>query len=167
VRHTSTFAPRVRGFPWRQRGSRAALPGHQPAGTLSRCVRRTAVIVLILLALAPAGVRAATLYRSTVDGALRTRCCCPSHRGSRAPAAPPSEVRPACCCAIIALAARDADARGEPPVPAAPHGIALAVTPVAPALPRPGAARVPPVTRGPPGSLASPALFVRHCSLLL
>ena len=38
---------------------------------------------------------------------------------------------------------------------------------LAPALPRPGAARIPPVPRGPPGSLASPDLFVRHCSLLL
>ena len=116
-----------------------------------------------MLALAPAGVQAATWFRNAHDGVLRGACCCPTRARYHGPSAPDSEVRAACCCTIVQLAARPAPERMAPPdaavVPPAVAPVVAAVLPPRPvqlaALDRPCA------TRGPPD------LFVRHCALLL
>jgi hypothetical protein len=128
-------------------------------------LRRAAAVVLILLVFGPAGVRASTWY-SGGDGLLRATCCCPVHPGHRSRPVPRSELRPACCCTILAVPARDAAVRDVAPPAADGAPVAMpAVMPAPPpaavgqaALDRPGR------TRGPPGRTD---LFARHCALLL
>jgi hypothetical protein len=130
-------------------------------------VRRVTVIALVLLTLAPPGVRAATWFRSDGDGALRAQCCCPVHPGKRGPAAPSSELRSACCCTIISLAARDATERAAtPPIDAGATPAAAPVVTdfVPPRAPIVAAIGQPRTTRGPP---SDPDLFARNCAWLL
>jgi len=129
-------------------------------------VRRTAVIALVLLVLAPAGVRAATWYRSDGDGELRAKCCCPVHPGQRGRPVPNSELRTACCCTLIAVPAREAADRNAPPLDAGvvPVAVAVVTAVLPPASAAVAAIDRPRTTRGPPG-LSD--LFVRHCALLL
>ena len=126
-------------------------------------LRRAAFLALAILILAPAGVQAATWFRSAQDGVLRAACCCPAQARHHGPSAPDSEVRAACCCTIVQFAARPAPERTNPPDAAVvPPAVAQVMTAVLPprtlqivALDRPRA------TRGPPD------LFARHCTLLL
>lgn len=127
-------------------------------------MRRIAVLVLTLLILAPAGVHAATWFRSAHDGQLRAACCCPAGARYHGPSVPDSEVRAACCCTIVQLAARPGPERTAPPdAPATSPAVARLAAAV---LPPPRAVPVialdrPCATRGPP------ELFARHCALLL
>jgi len=126
-------------------------------------LRRAAVLVLAMLILAPAGVQAATWFRSVHDGVLRASCCCPAQARHHGPSAPDSEVRAACCCTIVQLAARPAPERlGQPDASAVPPAVVQVMAAVPPPRTVPIAAQGRPrATRGPP------ELFVRHCALLL
>jgi hypothetical protein len=126
-------------------------------------LRRVAVLVLTLLILAPAGVHAATWFRSAHDGQLRAACCCPAGARYHGPSAPDSEVRAACCCTIVQLAARPGPERTAPPdAPAASPAVAPVTAEVL-APPRPVAA----AALDHPRAARPPDLFVRHCALLL
>jgi hypothetical protein len=130
-------------------------------------LRRVAVLVLVLVALAPSAVRASAWYRCAHDGVVRAACCCPPRAKHHGADGPGTELRAACCCTITQVAARESSVRSAPPItvelapmPALPVMIAIAAPREAPVqVATRELARAP---RGPPAPL-----FVRHCALLL
>src|SRR5262245_7058027 len=109
-------------------------------------------------------VRASAWYRCDHDGVLRAARCCPpqaKHHGAQG-APSPTDVRQACCCRITTMAAREASARGAPPialeVAPAVRGVAVIAMPLPEAEVRVAAIDHPCEARGPPRPL-----FAQNC----
>ena len=123
---------------------------------------RIVAIVLVLLAFAPSGARAGTLYRCGMHGEVTTACCCPTSKKHHATG---TTLSSACCCHITQLAARDSGPRLAPPsmvAIAAPVVVANVSAVIPPVVPRSLDLVAPPVARGPPVTL-----FARRCALLI
>jgi hypothetical protein len=127
-------------------------------------VRRVILTLLTLAVLLPSSAFARTNFLCSMDGQVRSSCCCPA-KTKKHEAPPVSMIRAQCCCKITTVAATS-----QPPATheakAVPLPPVVAIITTVPSL----ASRVERATIA-PRALAPPdpdrSLFVRHCALLL
>lgn len=130
-------------------------------------MRRPVLLLLFALAaLAPTTATASEWYRCRTMGVAQQTCCCPKKsQAKERRASEHPQAKAACCCDVELSEARARDSRASAPA----SGFLLvppsAVEHVAFAPPRTeldiGVAVTPRQSQGPP------ALYLRHCSLLL
>ena len=127
-------------------------------------MRRVILTLLTLAVLLPSSAFARTSFLCSMDGQIRSSCCCPA-KEKHHEAPPISTIRAQCCCKITTFAPAS-----QPPTThetkAAPLPDMVAIVAPAPFITsRVERATVAPRALAPPDPDRS--LFVRHCALLL
>lgn len=132
-------------------------------------VRRILVTLVVLVVMSPTMAIAAAWYRCTMDGEMRSACCCPDETDEEAdvPSDAPPVLQSACCCDIETLSAPASQPRMTADSTFAALGAAIAPRTVTDVETAPVAIsfRSAPHEARPPSR--APPLFLSHCSLLL
>jgi hypothetical protein len=129
-------------------------------------VRRIALTVLMLVVLLPSAAFASISYLCSMDGKVRSACCCPS-KAKKRDAAPVTTIKSACCCEVTTAAPVKTTAIDSPKAdtPVQPNFVAVS-TEVPLSLSQHPAAAFIPRSQPPPNSRGR-SLFASHCALLL
>jgi hypothetical protein len=127
-------------------------------------MRRIAICVLLLVALVPSAAFASIAYLCSMDGNVRSACCCPTKK-QRAHDESPT-VKAACCCTVTVVTPTRHVAVDAPkaPVPVPPLIVSLVATDVL-APDRAPVAFITPRALPPPPLERS--LYASHTALLL
>jgi hypothetical protein len=131
-------------------------------------VRRLALSLLMLAVLLPSAAFARVAYLCSMDGKVRSACCCPAKTQTqpRDPA-PLTSMKSACCCEVSTLAPTRTAAADPPRVSAQlqPELVAIEPAPISAPPPR-HLASFAPRSHAPPDPVDR-SLFASHCALLL
>jgi hypothetical protein len=133
--------------------------------TVDLDMRRVVLAVLMLAVMLPAAAFARVAYRCSMDGQVRSECCCPN-KATHHDAAPPTSMAAAgCCWEIATVEPASQTATTDPQTTDRPAFVAIAILPSLPAwtqrmAPRTSRAYAPP-------DIPDRTLFASHCALLL
>jgi hypothetical protein len=129
-------------------------------------VRRIVLSLLMMAVLLPSAAFARIAYLCSMDGKVRSSCCCPTKAKERE-ADPLTSIKAACCCAVSKVAPAKTAATNPPKANADFETPVVAILTVAPAaLPRHRVATFAPRSHAPPDS-PDRSLFASQCALLL
>ncbi len=128
-------------------------------------VRRAVLTLLTLAVLLPSSAFARTSFLCSMDGRVRSSCCCPA-KAKKHDTQPISTIRAECCCKITTVAATSPPPAAHETNKAAHAAPTVAVVAaISSDPPRVDRATFAPRALAPPDPDRS--LFVRHCALLL
>ncbi len=132
-------------------------------------VRRILVTLVVLVVMSPTMAIAAAWYRCTMDGEVRSACCCPEDKSEEAtdiPSDAPPVLR-ATCCEVETLSAAASQPRLKADLTLAALGAMVVPRTVTDVETPPFALPIRSASRAARPPSRAPPLFLSHCSLLL